>query len=321
MDCFVDGTRRTAPFCADRGRDSARREVGLVSSNGRFRCLGGIRNPLPVSRRDSPRTRFLRQQRVASDRRRFGSPPGRSRRTAIAAPRRIPPGTAPPGNALIQSTGRAHLLADARVAHQHHPGEPEPMPQLVDLRPHGRGIRRVAVEHPHRHRTALAVAQQPELCNLPLRASSRAPQRTAAPRRHCGVRGVPFGSRPPTLASARSHKRGSFPARSCCCMQRRRDTSRHGGLGPRDRILRPGAYRDLRPARTSTPPLARPIDVIDAARRVLHSRCVVRGRAPPRRGGTRHPCRDGHGCKGSHTTPRSLPPAAPAHDSGTKQNA
>ena len=199
MDCFVDGTRRTAPFCADRGRDSARREVGLVSSNGRFRCLGGIRNPLPVSRRDSPRTRFLR--------------------------------------------------------------------------------------------------------------------------RHCGVRGVPFGSRPPTLASARSHKRGSFPARSCCCMQRRRDTSRHGGLGPRDRILRPGAYRDLRPARTSTPPLARPIDVIDAARRVLHSRCVVRGRAPPRRGGTRHPCRDGHGCKGSHTTPRSLPPAAPAHDSGTKQNA
>ena len=39
----------------------ARRGYGLVSSNGRFRCLSGNRNPLPVSRCDSPRTRFLRR--------------------------------------------------------------------------------------------------------------------------------------------------------------------------------------------------------------------------------------------------------------------
>ncbi len=65
--------------------------------------------------------------------------------------------------------GRPHVLADARlgqhpaVAHQHHPGEPEPMPQLVDPRAHRRRIRGVAVEHLRRHRTAPGVAQQPEL--------------------------------------------------------------------------------------------------------------------------------------------------------------
>ena len=59
------------------------------------------------------------------------------------------------------------------------------MPQLVDLRAHGGRVRGVAVEHLHRHRTALGVAQQPEL-DLQLAALAVArvaapPQRTAAP--------------------------------------------------------------------------------------------------------------------------------------------
>ena len=72
---------------------------------------------------------------------------------------------------------RPHVLADARlgqhpaVAHQHHPGEPEAAPELVDLRAHGGRVRGVAVEHLHlhlhlhlhRHRPALGAAQQSEL--------------------------------------------------------------------------------------------------------------------------------------------------------------
>ena len=78
--------------------------------------------------------------------------------------------------------GRAHVLADARlgqhpaVAHQHHPGEPEPMPQLVDLRAHGGRVRGVAVEHlppagPRRRTTARTRSAACRACR---RASSRA---------------------------------------------------------------------------------------------------------------------------------------------------
>ena len=64
---------------------------------------------------------------------------------------------------------RGHLFTDTRfgehaaVAHQHDLRESETPPQLVHLSPQGPGVGGVAFKDFHRHRTALAVAQQPEL--------------------------------------------------------------------------------------------------------------------------------------------------------------
>ena len=85
----------------------------------------------------------------------------------------------------VQSCGR-HFLTDARlgehapVAHQHHLREPKPPPQLVELRPQGHGIGSVVLEHLHRHRTTVAVAQQAE---LDLKLSPLAVAGIAVPRR------------------------------------------------------------------------------------------------------------------------------------------
>ena len=65
--------------------------------------------------------------------------------------------------------GRRDLFADSRlgqhptVTDQHHPRESEALAQLRDLRPHRARVGGVAGKHLHRHRTAVARAQQPEL--------------------------------------------------------------------------------------------------------------------------------------------------------------
>ncbi len=91
--------------------------------------------------------------------------------------------------------GRLHFLADARlgehaaIAHQHHPREAEAPAQLVDLGAQGGGIGGVALEHLHRHRAALRVAQQPEhdlqLAALAVAGVAVMRQRAAAPLQPC----------------------------------------------------------------------------------------------------------------------------------------
>ena len=164
-----------APLLALRGRDD-----GLEQRLGGLEQFVSLACPLLGQQRIAAYHEALARIGVAADLHQVGLVEQRQLHRAglhQRAHRRTPQRANP-----VQPR-RLHVLADARlgqhaaVAHQHHPGEPEAVPELVDLRAHRGRIRGVAIEHLHRHRTALGVAQQPELdlqtCRACRRASSR----------------------------------------------------------------------------------------------------------------------------------------------------